>query len=308
MSTPNYYEILGVNENSTQDEIKKSYRKLAVEHHPDKGGDEEKFKQIAEAYNTLGDETKRKQYDDIRNNPFSRFGGREPSMQDIFEQFFNNGRRQRTPENLIDVNITVLDSFKSENKNIVYSRKHKCEDCSGSGGDREVCNTCSGNGFINQKVGNSMFMQMMTTECPSCAGKGYVFKNKCNTCVGNGTTSTMEQITIKIPHGIDSKQFIKLQGKGDFAENTYGDLVIRFTVIPTENFEKHGQELVYNKFFNFEELQNESFEVPHPDGQILIKLPKEFDTTKPLRVKSKGFRGPNLGDLYVKLNVRFTRK
>ena len=87
----------------------------------------------------------------------------------------------------------------------------------------------------------------------------------------------------------------------------YGDLVIRFNLQPSDNFEKHGQDLVYNKFFNLEELQKDSFEVPHPDGSIAIKVPQEFDTTKPLRVKSKGFKNNGVGDMYVKLNVKFTR-
>lgn len=309
MSKVNYYEVLGVNEKSTQDEIKKAYRKLAVEHHPDKGGDENKFKEIAEAYGVLGDETKRSQYDQQKNNPFGGFGHGGPDVDDFFSQFFRGSQKQRkqTPEKLIDVNITVIDSFKSEQKNIVYNRNHQCGDCSGQGGERQSCGPCGGNGIINQRVGNSMFVQMMTVECPSCKGKGYTLKTTCHSCNGEGTNPAMEQITITIPHGIDNGQIIRIPGKGDFVDNIYGNLLIRFNVSPIDNFEKQGQDLIYNKFFNLEELQKESFEVPHPDGTIAIKTPQEFDTTKPLRVKSKGFRGLH-GDLYVKLNVKFTRK
>jgi molecular chaperone DnaJ len=319
MSNPNYYDVLGVQEQATQEEIKKAYRKLAVEHHPDKGGDENRFKEIAQAYGVLGDENKRKQYDQQKNNPFAGFngGGGGPSMDDIFAQFFggqmgNMGgqqRRQRQkPEKLVDVNISVIDSFKSNPKNNVYNRKHQCGDCSGQGGERQPCGQCGGQGFVNQRVGNSMFVQMMTVECPSCRGKGHTFKTTCHSCHGEGTKPAMEQINIKVPHGIDSGQIVKVQGKGDFQENMYGDLVIRFNLQPTDNFEKHGQDLIYNKFFNLEELQSDTFEVPHPDGSILIKVPQEFDTTKPLRVKSKGFKNGGLGDMYVKLNVKFVRK
>jgi molecular chaperone DnaJ len=317
MSNPNYYDVLGVQEQATQEEIKKAYRKLAIEHHPDKGGDENRFKEIANAYGVLGDEGKRKQYDQQKNNPFAGFngGGGGPSMDDIFAQFFggqmgNMGgqRRQRqTPEKLIDVNISVLDSYKSEPKNIVYNRKHRCNNCSGQGGERQPCGQCGGQGFVQQRVGTAMFMQMMTTECPSCRGKGHTFKTTCHSCQGEGTNTSIEQINIKVPHGIDSGQFVKIQGKGDFSENMYGNLVIRFNVTPIDNFEKQGQDMIYNKFFNLEELQKDSFEVPHPDGSIAIRIPQEFDTTKPLRVKSKGFRGAHQGDLYVKLNVKFTR-
>ena len=318
MSNASYYDVLGVSEQATQEEIKKAYRKLAVEHHPDKGGDENRFKEIANAYGVLGDEGKRKQYDQQKNNPFAGFngGGGGPSMDDLFAQFFGgqmgnmggNRRQRQTPEKIIDVNVTVLDSYKSESKNIVYNRKHQCGDCSGQGGERQNCGQCGGQGFIQQRVGTAMFMQMMTTECPSCRGKGFTFKTRCHSCQGEGTKSSMEQINIKIPHGIDNGQFVKIQGKGDYSDNMYGNLVIRFNVTPIDNFEKHGQDMVYNKFFDLDELYKDSFEIPHPEGSIAIKVPQEFDTTKPLRVKSKGFKGTQQGDLYVKLNVKFVRK
>lgn len=310
MSQGNYYDILGVNEKATPDEIKKAYRKLAVEHHPDKGGNEEKFKQIAEAYSVLSDENKRKQYDYQKNNPFPNFGGfNGPSMDDIINQFYRGGTRQKqVPEKLIDVEITVLDAFRSEQKNIVYNRNHQCSDCSGQGGDRHVCTKCEGSGMISKRVGTAMFMQIMTSECDSCNGRGFTIKNACHSCNGQGTKPTMENITIKIPHGVDDGNMIRVQGRGDFFENQYGNLIIRFKVNPTENFEKNQNDLIYNKFFNYEQLNQESFDVPHPDGTISIKLPPEFDTSKPLRVTRKGFRINGVGDLYIKLNVKFTRK
>jgi molecular chaperone DnaJ len=307
MSKGNYYETLGVGEKATQEEIKKAYRKLAIEHHPDKGGSEEKFKEIAEAYGVLGDENKRSQYDNQKNNPLFNMGG--PSMEDVMNMFNRNRQRQRpVSEKLIDVNITVLDSFKSERKNIVFNRNHKCETCSGKGGERQTCNKCGGSGVITKRVGTAMFMQIMQTDCDACSGKGFTFLNKCHSCNGNGVNPVMEELTIKIPHGVDTGQMIMIQGRGDFDEITYGNLIIRFNVQPSDNFEKHDQNLVYNKFFDYENLQSESFEVPHPDGLLSVKLPKEFDTSKPLRVPQKGFKVPAQGDLFIKLNVKFTRK
>jgi molecular chaperone DnaJ len=311
MSKASYYDVLGVSEQATQEEIKKAYRKLVIEHHPDKGGDEERFKEIANAYGTLSDQNKRKQYDQQKNNPFAGFGGGvKTPMDDLFEQFMATEQRKqkKTPEKLIDVNVTVLDSYKSETKNIVYNRKHQCNDCSGQGGERQPCGQCGGRGFIQQRVGTAMFMQIITTECPSCMSRGYTFKTTCHSCNGEGSKPDIEQIVFKIPHGIDNGQMIKIQGKGDFYGNTYGDLIIRFSVQPLDNFEKQGQNLIYNKFLNLDELNKDAFEVPHPDGTLMIKVPQEFDTTKPLRVKSKGLRGLQQGDLYVKLNVKFTRK
>ena len=277
MSQPNYYEVLGVSETATQDEIKKAYRKKAVEHHPDKGGDENIFKEVAHAYDTIGDENKRKQYDHQRNNPMAGFGG-GGSMDDLFAQFFNRGgnpqQQRQAPDKIVDVNISVLDSYKSTQKNIVYSRKHQCQDCSGSGGDRQQCGMCGGAGSITQRV---------------------------------GTKDMMDTINITIPHGIDNGQFIRAQGKGDFTNGSYGNLLIKFNVQPQDNFEKANNDLIYNKFFTLEELNLVSFEIPHPDGNLAIKMPDEFDTTKPLRLKSKGFKSNGVGDMYVKLNVRFKK-
>ena len=123
MAQPNYYEVLGVSETATQDEIKKAYRKKAVEHHPDKGGDENIFKEVAQAYDTIGDDNKRKQYDNQRNNPMAGFGGGGGSMEDLFAQFFGGGRggnpqqqQRQAPDKVVDVNISVLDSYKSTQK------------------------------------------------------------------------------------------------------------------------------------------------------------------------------------------------
>jgi len=314
MAQPNYYEVLGVSETATQDEIKKAYRKKAVEHHPDKGGDENIFKEVAQAYDTIGDDNKRKQYDNQRNNPMAGFGGGGGSMEDLFAQFFGGGRggnpqqqQRQAPDKVVDVNISVLDSYKSTQKNIVYSRKHQCQDCSGSGGERIQCGMCGGAGSITQRVGTGMFVQMVRTACNGCGGRGFTFKTTCHSCVGSGTKDMMDSINVAIPHGIDNGQFIRAQGKGDFTNGSYGNLLIKFNVQPLEDFEKVNNDLIYNKFFNLDELKSDSFEIPHPDGKLAIKMPDEFDTTKPLRLKSKGFRNNGLGDMYVRLNVRFKK-
>jgi molecular chaperone DnaJ len=114
-------------------------------------------------------------------------------------------------------------------------------------------------------------------------------------------------MSIKLPHGVDDGQFFKLQGKGDYINGMYGNLVMRVRITPENNFEKSGNDLVYNAYFNLEELQKDSFDIPHPDGNINIKVPTEFDTSKPLRVKSKGFNTNGVGDLFVKLFVKFKK-
>lgn len=304
MKQDNFYNVLGVEENATQDEIKKAYRKLAVEHHPDKGGSEDKFKTISEAYDTLGDENKRKQYDNQRKNPFGGFGGNP------FEDFFNGGyqtRKRTAPDSIIDVTVSVLESYNSSDKVITYNRKHECNGCHGSGGEKTNCPTCNGVGYTTVTMGTGLFTQMFRQPCNGCRGEGQIFKTRCHVCNGSTTRSEMESIKIKLPHGVDDGQFFKMQGKGDYSNGVYGNLVIRVKMTSENGFEKSENDLVYNAFLNLDDIKKETFIIPHPDGDISIKLPEDFDTSKPLRVKSKGFKSNGTGDLFVKLFVKFRR-
>jgi molecular chaperone DnaJ len=302
----NFYNTIGVNETATQDEIKKAYRKLAIEHHPDKGGDENKFKKISEAYDTLGDEIKRSQYDNQRQNPFNNMGGGGFNpFEDLFKGAFHTQRRRTVPDKVIEVQISALESFIAGDKVISYSRQHMCNDCVGQGGDRDTCNVCNGDGFIVQKIGGSMFSQVVRQTCNKCKGNGFAYKKTCGTCHGQTTRSETESIKIKLPHGIDDGQFLRLQGKGDYKDGMYGNLVIRVKVMSENNFEKLGDDLIYNAYFDLDGLHSDNLEIPQPQGNISIKLPTQFDTSKPLRVKSKGYN--NVGDMFVKLFVRFNR-
>jgi len=306
MSMDNFYNTIGVNETATQDEIKKAYRKLAIEHHPDKGGDENKFKKISEAYDTLGDEIKRSQYDNQRQNPFNNMGGGGFNpFEDLFKGAFHTQRRRTVPDKVIEVQISALESFIAGDKVISYSRQHMCNNCVGQGGDRDTCNVCNGDGFIVQKIGGSMFSQVVRQTCNKCKGNGFSYKKTCGTCHGQTTRSETESIKIKLPHGIDDGQFLRLQGKGDYKDGMYGNLVIRVKVMSENNFEKLGDDLIYNAYFDLDGLRSDNLEIPHPQGNISIKLPTQFDTSKPLRVKSKGYN--NVGDMFVKLFVRFNR-
>jgi molecular chaperone DnaJ len=278
-----FYQILGVNENASQDEIKKAYRKLAVEHHPDKGGDENKFKKISEAYDTIGDENKRSQY----NNQM------------------HSQRKRAVPDKIIEVVVGAVESYKGNEKTITYDRNHKCGGCNGAGGDKINCSTCNGSGVITQQIGTGLFTQIVRTHCGSCSGKGFTYRTTCGTCHGNTTTSSKETVSIKLPHGIDEGQFLRVQGKGDFKDGMYGNLVVKVKIIPENNFEKSMDDLVYNAYFDLNTIKQDTVKVPHPLGEISIKLPSEFDTSKPLRVKSKGYH--SRGDLYIKLFVKFKR-
>ena len=162
-----FYQILGVNENASQDEIKKAYRKLAVEHHPDKGGDENKFKKISEAYDTIGDENKRSQYNNQRRNPFANMGGGGFNpFEDMFNQMHTQ-RRRSVPDKVIEVIIGALESFNGSDKTINYVRESKCGGCNGNGGERINCGACNGEGFIIQRIGTGLFVQIYTKQSTS---------------------------------------------------------------------------------------------------------------------------------------------
>ena len=307
MKTENFYNILGVEENSTQEEIKKAYRKKAVEHHPDKGGSEEEFKKISEAYDMLGDEQKRKQYDNQKNNPFAGFGGGGNPFEDFFGNQFYRQRKRVVPDKVIEITVGTLESYNANEKTITYQRKHSCNTCNGAGGDKTKCNSCNGVGYSEIKIGTGIFVQIVRQPCALCKGNGFMYKTRCTTCNGETTVNSMETITIKLPHGIDEGQFLKLQDKGDFQQGMYGNLILKVKVVPENNFEKSGNDLVYNAYLNLSEIQNDELDIPHPDGKLNIKLPNDFDTSKPLRVRSKGYNLEGRGDLFIKLFVRFKR-
>lgn len=310
MTQENFYSILGVGENATQDEIKKAYRDKSKIHHPDRGGSEDEFKKINEAYSILSDDRKKHEYDNRKNNPFGSFEG---GFGDIFDMFnFGGGnfqkRKPTNPDKIIEIEVTPIDSYLATEKNIQFVRNEACDTCRGKGGDRINCHLCNGQGFFAKTVSNGFFNQIMRSVCNGCGGNGYILQNKCRTCSGLGKKHVVDSVKINLPHGIDDGQFLKIQNKGDFNNGTYGNLLLKVKMIKTQDFEKINNDLVYNKYFNFEELSNDSFNVPHPSGEINIKFPKDFDTSVPLRVKGKGYRSNTLGDLYVKMNVKFTRK
>lgn len=302
-----FYDILGVNDTATQDEIKKAYRKKAIESHPDKGGNEDTFKKISEAYDTLGDEQKRKDYDIKRTNPFGGFDG-DPFSG--FGDFFNNmntNRVRRAPDKVIDVQIGTIDSFLGRNIDIRFQRKTNCNSCNGQGGERFNCNTCQGTGKITQRMGNSFFSNIFQVSCNQCNGKGYSLRNICYSCAGEGKNNEIQTINLNIPHGISDGQLIKGQGYGDYHEGMFGDAILKISVVEQDGFEKLNNDLVYNYQMSINDFNKDTLDIPHPSGTLNIKLPEEIDTTKPLRVKGKGFANEGIGDLYVKMYVKHKR-
>lgn len=310
-----YYEVLeltnedkNLSEVEFKNKLKSNFRRLSKIHHPDKGGSEEQFKIISEAYDVLSDKTKRADYDNSKNNPFGNFDmGFNP-----FEEFFNrnnfyNQRRKFVKDRIIEIEIGVIESFLGLEKQITFTKIHTCSSCKGEGGDKITCDYCQGHGFTSQNIGTGFFRQIVRTECKKCSGNGFIYTNACKICNGETIVPVTETLLIKLPQGVDENQYLKINGKGDTINGVSGDIIIKVKIIPENNFEKNGIDLIYNAFFNLDDLNKPDFIVPHPEGNISVKFPKEFDTSKPLRVKSKGFKSNRVGDLYLKLNVKYTR-
>lgn len=313
----NYYDILGVTETATEDEIKKAYRKKSKEFHPDVNPNgEEMFKKVAEAYDTLSDNQKKQQYDFQRKNPggggfgFDFGGGIDP--WEIFERMtggsFGGGRRNnRVPDKVISVSISIFDSFLGNTKKVDYTRKVKCNPCDGKGGERTTCPSCSGRGVHQQRVGNGIFTQIVSSPCPACKGQGSILVRPCGSCNGSGTKDQADSVSFNIPVGIDHGQMMRVGGMGDFTNGNYGDLVLQINLVQNDNFEKEGNNLIYTAILGLDDLSKDTILIPHPHGELSVKMPQEFDTNVPLRVKNKGFSMNQIGDLYVRLRVKFKR-
>ena len=297
-----YYKILGVDKKSTKDEIKKAYRSLSKKFHPDvnpEGG--ERFKQIAEAYDVLSDDKKRQQYD----NP-NPFGNRGNPFEDIFNGFNQQRRKPEAKNKVIKIQVTPLESYFGVNKPVTFQNNTTCNTCAGSGGKKNLCQTCKGSGNIRQKIGSSFFTQVIDTPCVKCNGTGHIMIDPCFNCGGIGVKQNIEQIGVDIPKNINNGDHLRIKGKGDYTPNIgYGDLILQVEVINEDGFEKNNNDLIYTKKVTLSDLLlNKPILLPHPDGDLNLRIPLNTELIKPLRLRGKGYRGQNyVGDFYIKINV-----
>jgi molecular chaperone DnaJ len=318
----NYYNILGLSKDASADEIKKAYRKLSKQYHPDVNPEgEEKFKDIAEAYDVLSDPQK-KQMVDMGQDPNSKnnFGGfGDVNIDDFLKNmgfggnpFANGGgsfrRKPTAPDKIITIEISPIESYLAPSKDVKYQRNCSCKSCNGTGGDKQTCGTCNGGGYITQRVGSGFLQQIIQSECPACRGKGFYIIKACFDCQGSGAKGEIKTINININHGIDDGEYYRLENAGDFHNGTYGNLLIKVQILKDPLWEKLGDDLIYHNFVNYKGLSDSSFEIPHPDGKLSIKYPEQFDTSTPLRLKGKGYKRERVGDLYVKSVVKFKRE
>ncbi len=342
MTKRDYYEILGVKKNATHDEIKKSYRKVAMQHHPDRNpGDksaEEKFKEAAEAYEILSDQDKRAQYDrfghaGVSGNGRGGFGHGDMSMDDIFSQFGDifgedifgsffggGGRRSGTRSrgvrgsNLrIKLKLNYEEIAKGATKTIKVKKYVHCNTCGGSGakdkGSVQTCATCGGSGQV-RKVTNTFLGQMQTvTTCPTCNGEGSTITSKCTSCRGEGRIYGEETVSLDIPAGVQEGMQLSLSGKGNVGERggAPGDLIVLIEEEHHPQLQRDGLNVIFDLHISFPELAfGANVEVPTIDGKAKIKIPAGTQSGKIFRLKGKGFPGVNSyerGDQLIHVNV-----
>lgn len=332
-----YYESLGVSKGAGEDEIKKAYRKMAKQYHPDVNpGDksaEAKFKEISEAYEILSDPEKKSRYDRFGHagvdpsygggaSGFDGFGGFD-DLGDILNSFFGGGgrsssRSRNAPRKGDNVGVEAIISFEEAafgcERNLDVTRIETCDKCGGSGAREgthpETCSECGGSGSVTSAQRTMFGMMQSTVDCPKCQGRGKIITHPCEKCRGAGRVRAKKTINVKIPAGIDDGQRISMRGQGSAGINggSPGDLYISVTVLAHKHFIREGNAVLYEMPISFAQAAlGDELEVPTLDGKVKYKMPEGTQTGSVFRLRGKGIpvlnREGSRGDQYVTVNV-----
>ncbi len=340
-----YYTILGVPKNASADEIKKAYRKLAHQHHPDKKtGDEKKFKEINEAYQVLSDTTKRQQYDQFGSaynqagqggNPFGGFdfsqggfqggpfdGSQGQDFGDIFDMFgdvFGRGRQRtedltRGADLQIRLEIDFKDSVRGAEKSIELSKESTCQDCDGFGAEKgsklRDCSICNGTGQVRQRVSSLLGNMMRVSTCTTCHGTGKIPEKKCKNCGGDGRVKMKKALKVQIPAGINHGETLVVRGQGQagLQGGQTGDLYIQTLVKADKRFTRVGEDIIYNLTINATDaMLGAKKTVPSIDGDKEIEIPSGTQVGDKVRLKGLGVHGRHKGDEVINLQIQLPR-
>ncbi len=334
-----YYESLGVAKGATNDEIKKAYRTLAKQYHPDVNKDpgaDVRFKEVQEAYDVLSDPQKRAQYDQFGHGAFDQnggFGGFQSGfggfddLGDIFGSFFGGGfgssRRQPTgplkgQDRFMQMRVDFMDAIFGKVETITIDVDEVCDTCMGSGAqsksDIEVCATCNGQGTILSQQRTPFGVFQSTATCPTCHGSGKTVKNKCSTCGGKGYNRKRTNVEVKIPAGILSGQQLRIPNKGERGHNggPNGDLFIEIVVNKHKYFVREGKNIFISIPISIVDATlGTKIDVPTVHGEVELTIPAGTQHGTQFRLKSKGvkdLRSEAMGDQYVEVKIEISRK
>ena len=333
-----YYEVLGVAKNATKDEIKKAYRKLAIKYHPDKNpGDkeaEEKFKEAAEAYDVLSDDTKRQRYDQFGHAGVGgAAGGGFSDVNDIFTHFGDifgdlfgggasfggfgggsRGRAVRKGSNLrVRVKLNLSEIVSGTEKKIKIKKKVTCTACNGSGAatsnDVQSCPDCKGSGYVIRMVNGIFGRMQQQSPCPRCGGEGKIITHKCPHCSGEGVVDAEETVTVQIPAGVADGMQLNVPGKGNAPRHggVNGDLYVLISEEEHPQLERDGNDLIYTLDISFPDaVLGANVEIPTVEGNVKIHIDEGTQSGKILRLRGKGVpdvNGYGRGDLLVNVQV-----
>lgn len=339
-----YYKILGIEKSASQDDVKKAFRKLAHEYHPDKKtGNEAKFKEINEAYGVLSDNTKRKQYDAYGNADFAGaqgfgggqgFGGFDFSgfqggfqqgngsvefdIGDIFGDIFGGGRQrtQKGRDISTDMELTFEESVFGVEKNVILNKVSVCDTCLGTGAKKgsamDTCTTCNGQGKVREIKRSIIGSFESVRTCETCHGNGKIPREKCETCKGKGILRRDEDIKVSIPAGIENGQTISYRGKGEaILDGEAGNLFIQIHVKPHPVFKKVGNDLYMDLRIKLTDaILGSHVDIKTLDGTITLTIPEGVNFFETLRVKGKGvpYAKGKRGDLFVRVVIEIPKK
>ncbi len=329
-----YYEVLGVSRNATNDELKKAYRKLALKYHPDKNpGDknaEQRFKEAANAYGVLSDSKKRKTYDlrgsagldDMGFHGFESSADIFSNFGDIFGDIF--GKRsyqdrtspQKGSDLRHDITISFTDAALGGERQLRFAKSETCETCKGTGaknGAPTVCPQCNGTGNISRPQTSAGGFFTTSNPCPNCSGSGRKIDNPCNTCNGEGRVNKTKSLSVKIPVGINNGSTLKLSGQGEagIRGGRAGDLYIHVKIAPHPYFEREGLNIRYDAHIPFTKAAlGGEIEIPTLNGKATLKVPKCTQSNQTLRMTGQGIKTKEgrTGNQLVRIIIDIPRK
>jgi molecular chaperone DnaJ len=333
-----YYGTLGVRRDADEAEIKRAYRKLAMEFHPDRNnGDkkaEERFKEATEAYEVLRDPEKRAQYDRFGEAGLRRgggFSGVHPDLAEAlsifmrdfgnmggFDAFFGGGQRSRRSRRRgadvrLTMEISLAEVVTGTKRTVKLRTLQPCEACGGSGArpgtGTEVCRTCGGVGEVRQATQSFLGQFVSVTTCPTCNGEGSTIREMCDECRGDGRTRREHTVTIEVPPGVSSNNYLTMRGQGQAGPRSgpAGDLIVVLEVQDDPRFERHGDDLVYDLPVSFSQAAlGAEFTVPLAEGETSVRVPAGTQSGTVLSLRGKGLptlESSHVGDLHVRIRV-----